>query len=94
MSRFASSMSQSTVAESVDARSSALEFLPSQGSDLPRVKGYNIVNGQLREASSGQRFESSNPVNLSDGLGTFPSSSREDVHEALRVARDWHGVLG
>ena len=54
----------------------------------PRVRGYNIINGELRLASDGSTFESRSPARLDDCLGEFPQSTREDVHDALRAARD------
>jgi len=62
-----------------------IELLESAG--LPSVKGYNIINGQLRQASSGKTFKSTNPANLSDCLGEFPLSDKQDVDEALDAAR-------
>ena len=56
--------------------------------DSPRVKGYNIINGELRLASDGATFESRSPAWLEDCLGEFPQSTKEDVHDALRAARD------
>ena len=53
----------------------------------PRVRGYNIINGELRQASDGETFESRNPAWLEDCLGEFPQSTREDVHDALDAAR-------
>ena len=53
----------------------------------PRVRGYNIINGKLRQASDGETFESRNPAWLEDCLGEFPQSTKEDVHDALDAAR-------
>ncbi|MGB1432560.1 MAG: aldehyde dehydrogenase family protein [Candidatus Poseidoniaceae archaeon] len=53
---------------------------------LPAVKGWNIINGQLTEASDGARFESRNPANKDDLLGHFPRSTKDDVHAALDAA--------
>ena len=71
-----------------------LEFLESSNpGDLPKVKGYNIINGQLKSSSDGSRFTSKNPAILVDELGDFPLSTRDDVHEAIAAARaaltDW-----
>ena len=49
----------------------------------PAVKGFNIINGQLTEASDGSTFESRNPAILNDMLGTFPLSTKDDVHACL-----------
>ena len=35
----------------------------------PKIRGYNIVNGQLTEAQDGGTFESRNPAWLEDCLG-------------------------
>ena len=53
----------------------------------PKVRGYNIVNGQLTLAKDGGTFESHNPAWLDDCLGEFPLSEKEDVHDALSVAK-------
>ena len=54
----------------------------------PRIRGYNIINGQLTEAKDGGTFESHNPAWLDDCLGEFPLSGKDDVHAALHAARD------
>ena len=54
----------------------------------PKVKGYNIINGELKLSSGGETFKSLNPALLSDCLGEFPLSNKEDVHEALEAARN------
>lgn len=53
---------------------------------LPCIRGWNIISGQLTQASDGSTFSSSNPANLSDTLGEFPLSTREDVATALDAA--------
>jgi len=53
----------------------------------PRIKGYNIINGELCLSSDNASFESRNPAWLEDCLGEFPQSTREDVHSALAAAR-------
>lgn len=53
---------------------------------LPCIRGWNIIAGQLTQASDGSTFTSSNPANLSDTLGEFPLSTREDVATALDAA--------
>ena len=50
---------------------------------LPKIKGYNIINGQLKSSSDGSSFTSKNPAELVDELGEFPLSTRDDVHEAI-----------
>ena len=54
----------------------------------PKIRGYNIINGDLCLASDGKTFVSTNPAILSDELGEFPLSTKEDVHSALNAARD------
>ena len=55
---------------------------------FPCLKGYNIINGELRDASDGSRFNSTNPALLEDVVGSFPASTKDDVSEALDVAKD------
>ena len=69
--------------------STGLEFLEHNNPNgNPCVKGYNIINGELRQASDGATFKSTNPAWLDDCLGEFPLSNEADVHEALAAARD------
>ena len=66
-----------------------LEFLESSNpGDLPKVRGYNIINGQLTTSSDGSTFISKNPAILVDELGEFPLSTRDDVHDAIAAARN------
>ena len=66
-----------------------LEFMENQNPhDLPKVRGYNIINGRLKSSSDGSTFLSVNPANLSDEVGEFPLSTREDVHDAIASARE------
>ncbi len=58
----------------------------SNESGLPAVRGWNIINGHMTEASNGERFESRNPARLHDLLGTFPRSCKSDVNAALDAA--------
>ncbi|HIF04121.1 MAG TPA: aldehyde dehydrogenase family protein [Candidatus Poseidoniales archaeon] len=68
--------------------STGLEFLDnSNPNGSPCVRGYNIINGELKLASGGQTFQSHNPAWLEDCLGEFPLSTESDVHEALAAAR-------
>ena len=53
----------------------------------PKVRGYNIINGNLTLASDGATYESINPAWLDDCLGEFPLSTKSDVHDALAAAR-------
>ncbi len=54
---------------------------------LPKVKGYNIINGQLTSSSDGGTFNTINPARLNDCLGEFPLSTKSDVDDALAAAR-------
>ena len=66
-----------------------LDFLESSNpDDLPKVRGYNIINGQLTTSSDGSTFISKNPAILVDELGEFPLSTRDDVHDAIAAARN------
>jgi len=53
----------------------------------PKVRGYNIINGNLTLASDGATYDSTNPAWLEDCLGEFPLSTKSDVHDALAAAR-------
>ena len=65
-----------------------LEFLQANNPNgKPSVRGFNIINGQLANASDGESFQSTNPALLADCLGEFPLSTRDDVHAALKAAR-------
>ena len=64
-----------------------LKFLDNNNPNgKPCVEGFNIINGQLTKASDGSTFDSINPAILSDKLGEFTISTREDVHSALDAA--------
>jgi delta 1-pyrroline-5-carboxylate dehydrogenase len=64
-----------------------LEFLANENPNgKPSVQGYNIINGQLTSASDGATFTSINPAILNDTLGSFPLSTKADVHAALDAA--------
>jgi len=62
----------------------------------PMIRGFNIIDGKLEVASDGATFTSRNPALLSDTLGEFPLSTKEDVHSALKAARSafpsWAGT--
>jgi aldehyde dehydrogenase (NAD+) len=47
----------------------------------------NFINGKWVEAKSGKTFENRNPANWSEVLGIFPKSGKEDVDDAVNVAR-------
>jgi len=47
----------------------------------------NFINGTWVGAKSGKTFENRNPANWDEVLGSFPSSAKEDVDEAVNAAR-------
>jgi aldehyde dehydrogenase (NAD+) len=51
-------------------------------------KYQNFINGKWVDAKSGQVFEDRNPANWEEVVGTFPKSSKEDVDEAIKAARN------
>ena len=51
------------------------------------VHGKNFINGRLMDSHSGQTFESRNPADTDDVIGTFPRSDGQDAEEAVRAAR-------
>ena len=48
--------------------------------------GFNITDGKDTESSSQKRFNSTNPSDLEDIVGSFPHSTSEDVRKALDAA--------
>lgn len=48
----------------------------------------NFINGREVDAKSGKTFENRNPANWDEVLSTFPMSSKEDVDDAVRAARN------
>jgi len=88
-------MSETTLARIMThVLETGLEFLDNQNPDgLPKVRGYNIIAGQLTVSGDGETFESFNPARLTDCLGEFPLSTKDDVSAALAAARaafpDW-----
>ena len=48
----------------------------------------NFINGEWREAESGRTFESRNPADRRDLIGTFAASDASDVAAAIRAAED------
>ncbi len=48
----------------------------------------NLINGEWKESKSGNTFENRNPAKWNEDLiGIFPSSSKEDVDEAVAAAK-------
>lgn len=68
---------------------SGFEYMDVQNpSGSPAVRGYNIINGQIKASSTGETFRSTNPARLDDLLGEFPLSSKQDIDDALKAAAD------
>jgi acyl-CoA reductase-like NAD-dependent aldehyde dehydrogenase len=65
------------------------------GETAPRAY-LNLIGGHWMPARSGSTFENRNPARPSDLIGTFPTSSSEDVAEAVTAAakafRSWRLV--
>ncbi len=51
------------------------------------MEGKNYINGAFVHGTSGERFESRNPANFDEVLGTFPLSSEKDVNNAVDAAK-------
>ena len=48
----------------------------------------NLINGEWKASKSGNTFENRNPAKWKEDLiGTFPSSVKEDVDEAVAAAK-------
>ena len=52
------------------------------------ILGKNFINGRWVDSHSAETFESRNPANRDEVLGTIPSSDGADVDEAVRAARN------
>ena len=52
------------------------------------MEGKNYINGAFVDGASGDRFESRNPANIDEVLGTFPLSSETDVNNAVHAAQE------
>ncbi len=50
------------------------------------MDGKNYINGAFVNGDSGDTFESRNPANFDEVLGTFPLSSEKDVNNAVSAA--------
>ncbi|HEX6208063.1 MAG TPA: aldehyde dehydrogenase family protein [Actinomycetota bacterium] len=48
----------------------------------------NWIGGKWVPSASGDTFESRNPANMDEVVGTFPRSSADDVDAAVRAAKD------
>jgi len=48
----------------------------------------NYIGGEWVEAASGETFESRNPADRDEVLGSFPRSGKDDVERAVRAAKE------
>ncbi|MDN3515175.1 MAG: aldehyde dehydrogenase family protein [Candidatus Brocadia sp.] len=51
------------------------------------MEGKNYINGSFINSASDEKFESRNPANCDEVLGTFPLSSGQDVNNAVSAAQ-------
>ncbi|MCU0454354.1 MAG: aldehyde dehydrogenase family protein [Bacteroidetes bacterium] len=51
------------------------------------TKYQNLINGKWVDAQSGETFETRNPANWSEVIGTLPKSAAADVEVAVKAAR-------
>src|SRR2546427_12882136 len=54
---------------------------------VPKVHK-NFIKGEGVEARTGRAFEDRNPAHASELIGIFPSSSQEDVDDAVDAAQE------
>jgi alpha-ketoglutaric semialdehyde dehydrogenase len=47
----------------------------------------NFINGEWVEARAGRSFENRNPANREELIGIFPSSTQDDVNDAVEAAK-------
>ena len=47
----------------------------------------NFINGEWVAARRGSTFENRNPANAGELVGIFPSSTHEDVNDAVDAAK-------
>src|ERR1041385_1787873 len=48
----------------------------------------NFINGVWKDGRSGKTFEDRNPANWEEVVGLFPRSSKEDVDDAVKAAKE------
>ena len=71
-----------------------LEFLDANNPNgLPKVKGYNIINGELTSSSDGETFVSRNPAILDDELGVF-LCPQKTMFMLRYLLQGMHSLLG
>jgi len=52
------------------------------------IEAMNLIRGKWQESVSGTRFESLNPADNRQVVGTAPRSTPEDVKQAVHAARE------
>lgn len=55
--------------------------------EVKPVEALNLINGDWQEAKSGERFESRNPADTREVVGSAPLSREEDANAAVEAAR-------
>lgn len=58
-----------------------------QKADTTPIHAQNYIDGEWREAVSGKRFESLNPADTTEVVGTAPLSDKADVDAAVAAAK-------
>ncbi|MGQ9658397.1 MAG: aldehyde dehydrogenase family protein, partial [Fimbriimonadales bacterium] len=55
---------------------------------MKQVQAMNLIRGRWHESASNNRFESRNPADTREVIGTAPCSNASDVDQAVRAARE------
>jgi aldehyde dehydrogenase (NAD+) len=55
---------------------------------MKQVQAMNLIRGRWHESASNTRFESRNPADTREVIGTAPCSNASDVDAAVRAARE------
>jgi aldehyde dehydrogenase (NAD+) len=55
---------------------------------MKQAQAMNLIRGRWHESASGKRFESLNPADTREVIGTAPCSNASDVDAAVRAARE------
>jgi aldehyde dehydrogenase (NAD+) len=58
-----------------------------KGSETKPIHALNFINGEWREAASGERFDSTNPAKKSEVVGSAPASDSADIEAAVKAAK-------
>src|SRR3990170_1711526 len=60
------------------------------------MEGKNYISGKFIASNTGRTFESRNPANTDEVIGTFPMSDEKDVNTAVEAASNafpsWRGL--